>query len=340
MPGFVPAPASAIGVDRYALDLLLHTEQPMSAHPWEKSELMRRLHHSALGPETIEQVSLAVEGLCCDYAWRSPHDLLAEARAQLDYLSTHLNGPCTLTQHRDLLIQAGWLLLLSGCVEYDIGQRGQADRSRQAALRIGQETGVGEIIGWSFEMLAWFALTRGDLTEVGRFAQAGVEAAGSSSVAVQLKAQAAKAAARLGDTVAVDRVLDDGYTILARHDRPARPDNHFVVDPAKWDFYAMDCYRVVGQNHKAHAHAREVLKLGKAPMRVTEAQLTLAVLDIRAHDLDGAAHWVDQALAAERKSIDSLLMVATEVERGLAGDKAGERVLGPIRQARESYIPR
>ncbi|MFF0734109.1 hypothetical protein ACFYVK_21090 [Streptomyces chartreusis] len=55
---------------------------------------------------------------------------------------------------------------------------------------------------------------------------------------------------------------------------PENLDNHFVVDPAKFDFYAMDCYRLVGDYKLARTLAEEVLRVGtdfdgtdRSPMR-------------------------------------------------------------------------
>jgi hypothetical protein len=81
------------------------------------------------------------------------------------------------------------------------------------------------------------------------------------------------------------RVLDHGQQLLNGFPAPSRTDNHFIVDPAKWDFYAMDAYRLVGDDELAKRHAHEVLHSGispegieLSPMRVAEAGLTLGVV--------------------------------------------------------------
>jgi hypothetical protein len=235
--------------------------------------------------------------------------------------------------------------LLAGCVDYDIGNCRQAEQERSAAFRIGQETGHGEIIAWSFEMSAWFALTQGQLDKVEGFTEAGTKAAPHSSVAVQLAAQAAKAAARIGRRSEVSRILDDGYWLLGAHERPSRPENHFVIDPQKWDFYAMDCYRLAGEDRRAADHAREVLRTSrrpdgtdKSPMRATEAQLTLAIVSARQGDLDVAANWTQAALNAPRKSIDQLVMITDELNQELRRlfphDPAARATTEPVDQAR------
>lgn len=294
---------------------------------------------------TVEQLHIATEEMCCEYAWRDATALLSDARAQLRYICTLLDGPCTLREHRELLVQAGWLMLLAGCIEYDTGQYRHAGRSRRAAFQIGEETGHGEIIAWSFELSSWFALTQGNLQSVTPYAEAGMKAAPNSSVVVQLSAQAAKAAARMGRRDDVHQTLDEGYRLLGRHDRPHRPENHFVIEPQKWDFYAMDCYRLVRDDKRAAGHAREVLRISRrpdgtdsSPMRATEARLTLAMVSARQGDLDVAAEWTTAALGAQRKSIDQLMMLTAELEQELhrlfPNDPAARAITEPIEQAK------
>jgi hypothetical protein len=46
----------------------------------------------------------------------------------------------------------------------------------------------------------------------------------------------------IGDRRQVEVALDAGRRVLERLPYPDNLDNHFVVGPAKFDFYAMDCY--------------------------------------------------------------------------------------------------
>jgi transcriptional regulator with XRE-family HTH domain len=311
---------------------------------WETIDVMRRLHRTEVGGETLEHLHVVVDELCCEYAWRDADELKSDAGQWLDCISTLLDGACTLKEHRELLVLAGWLMLLVGCIDYDVGRKRQAELRRRAAFRIGQETGHGEIIAWSFEMSAWFALTQNRLRSVHDFPDAGTKAAPQTSIVVQLSAQAAKAAARMGQRDDVHRILDEGYRVLGRHEHPARPENHFVIDPRKWDFYAMDCYRLVGEDRQAADHAHEVLRISRrpdgtdsSPMRATEARLTLAVVALRQGDLEAAAEWTRKALDAPRRSVDALMMVAEEVKRELRrlfpDDPASRAITDPIDQA-------
>lgn len=54
--------------------------------------------------------------------------------------------------------------------------------------------------------------------------------------------------ARIGDRRQVEVALDQGRALLEQLPYPENLDNHFAVDPAKWDFYSMDCYRILGRH--------------------------------------------------------------------------------------------
>ena len=63
----------------------------------------------------------------------------------------------TLSQHREILVLAGWIALLIACVEYDTGDRQAAETTRQAALSLAAEADHAEVEGWAHEIRAWIA---------------------------------------------------------------------------------------------------------------------------------------------------------------------------------------
>ncbi|OLF19071.1 hypothetical protein BU204_03910 [Actinophytocola xanthii] len=306
-------------------------------------ELVRRLRASAVDPATVEALTITVEQLCCEYAHADARELLATGKAWLGRATEMVENRLTLAQHRDVLRNAGMLALLVGCLEYDLGAIRAAEAARRTAMSIGKEAGDPGIVGWSQEMLAWFQLTAGNLRGVVSTADAGVAAAGSRSVAVQLYGQQAKAYARMGMTEKVHEALEHGRVLLDELPYPDRPDNHFVVDPDKWDFYAMDTYRIVGEDELARRNAEEVIRRGVgpdgtvvAPMRQAEAELTLAVVAARQGDLDEASALGVRALGGRRRSRLSLLMVAAELEQELRGAAAGVEFRELLRDLRST----
>ena len=287
-------------------------------------ELLQRVRASAIDSSTVDALNITVEQLCCDYSHADARELMATGKEWLGKVTELLGNRLTLAQHRDILNNAGMLALLVGCLEYDVGDAASAEATRRMAMGLGAESGDPGIVGWSQEMLAWFHLTAGNHRAVVPAAETGILAAPSHSVAVQLYGQQAKAYARMGMPEKVHEALESGRALLDKLPYPARPDHHFVVDPDKWDFYAMDTYRIVGEDELARRNAEEVIRRSVnpegvvvAPMRKAEAQLTLGVIAARQGDIDEATSLGMQALQDGRQSRPSLLMVAGELEHEL-----------------------
>jgi hypothetical protein len=173
-------------------------------------------------------------------------------------------------------------------------------------------------------------------------------------VAVQLAAQEAKGWARLGDRRQTEVALDRGRKLLEGMPYPENLDHHFVVDPAKFDFYAMDCYRLVGEDQLARTLAEEVLRAGtdfdgieRSPMRNAEARVTLGVTAARGGDLEQALIMGERALEGDRQSVPSLIMtsreLAAEMRRRYNSEPAAQDYLARLSSLSEQkpgFMPR
>jgi len=288
--------------------------------PNETVELLERIRATDTSNTTIEALRSTVEDLCCQYATTDPTQLRAEGHTWLREVARLMRQPVGLQAHRELLVNAGWLALLIGCLEYDLGMRASAEATRIMASNLGVEAGAPEIHGWALEMKAWIALTQGRYPDVLNAVAEGRHLAAGHNVAVQLIGQEAKALGRLGDVQGVRRALDEGAVILERFEAPSRSDNHFAIDLPKWQFYAMDAYSQAQDYDLATQYAGEVIKFGTtpngieiSPMRNQEARLVLAITAARKGELDQAIEQADQVFNSERKSLPSLLMVAGEL---------------------------
>jgi hypothetical protein len=294
-------------------------------------ELLQRLRTSDVDSATLDALRITTERLCCDYPHLPANQLSVEGRRWLEQLVGIQSQRLNFAQHREVLNLAGWLALLIGCVEYDQGDRRASETTREVALSLGTETSNPDIVGWVHEMRAWIALTTGDYRGAIYASRAGIEAAGKRGVAAQLASQAAKAWARVGDRRQTEVALDQGRSILAGLPYPDNLDNHFVVDPAKFDFYAMDCYRVLGEDRLAQTLAEEVIRAStgfdgteRSPMRMAEARLTLGVIAGRGGDIDAALAYGRQAFHANRQSVPHLIMVGEELRRVLEARYPGD----------------
>lgn len=292
--------------------------------PWQTAELLRRIQASDTTASTLDSLHATVAELCCEYPYRDAAGLRTEAHGWLDQVAKLLRKPVGLSEHTELLVAAGWLALLVGCLEYDLGMRGAAESTRAAARQLGDEAGHNEIVGWTYEMSVWFALTQGRYGDAVTVAEAGQRLGRGHGVEVQLIAQEAKARARTHDTSGLVATLDRGRELLSGLPQPDRTDHHFVVDPSKWDFYAMDVFRLAGEDTRAEQHAEIVLSEGlmpdgteRSPMRMAEARLTLAAVASRRGDLEEAIDLGVKALTTSRRSLPSLLMVSGELDTEL-----------------------
>lgn len=287
-------------------------------------DLLHRLQSSNVDEVALQALRMTVDRLCSQYPYLPSAQLLAEGREWLRRVGRLLERRTTLGQHREALVIAGWLALLVGCVEADMGERHASESTRTAALSLGGEAGSPEIVGWAHEMRAWSALTGGDHRGAVAAAREGTDAARGHGVVVQLAAQEAKAWARMGDRRQTEIALDRGRRALERLAHPGDPDHHFVVDPSKFDFYAMDCCRVLGDDRLAAAYADEVIRAGthfdgreRMPMRVAEARVTHGLVAARRGDVEQAVAHGRAALTADRRSLPSLLMVSGELAQVL-----------------------
>ncbi|WP_223831053.1 XRE family transcriptional regulator [Streptomyces venezuelae] len=325
----------------------------LAASGMETLEIVSRLNRSDVDNATLDALRITTDRLCSEYPFMPSEQLLIEGRQWLRRVVELHSKSLTLAQHREVLALSGWLALLVGCVEYDTGDRHAAESTRRAALSIATEADHAEVAGWAHEMRAWFALTTGDYRGVIAAAQAGAEVASHHGVAVQLAGQEAKAWARLGDRRQVEVALDKGRRLLEGMPHPENLDNHFVVDPAKFDFYSMDCYRLVGEDRLARNLAEEVLRAGtdfdgteRSPMRNAEARVTLGVTAAREGDLEQALIMGEQALQGDRQSVPSLIMtsreLAAEVKRRYSDEPSAQEYLANLRalgQEKPGFLP-
>ncbi|PKW19269.1 helix-turn-helix transcriptional regulator [Saccharopolyspora spinosa] len=287
-------------------------------------ELVVRLTRSDASDATLTMLARRVDRLCRDYPVRSAGDLLAESRRWLDRTLAMTERRLTLTQHRETLVQAGWLSALVACLTYDIGDSFGAETWREATAELGRETGHAELIGWSYEIAAWMALTSSRPADAADYAAAGQEIDRTSCVSVQLAAQQARALALMGDRAGAEAAMARGRATLTHLPSPADPEHHFVVDPAKADFYAVDVYRMLDMREAATEYADRVIDYCerpdgtiRSPMRRSEALLTLGTVAARNGELDAAVSRGLDAFGDPRKCLPSLLTVAADLDTEL-----------------------
>lgn len=294
----------------------------LSVDTW--TDLMAQLGRTSVDIAVLDTAEAEVERLCTAYAGE-PVGVVLEDSEQLGRYLVGLQSQLDLRSMTRTYEMLAKLSLLRACLLYDLDDRTGAEAARRSAFRFAQELGDGPLLAWSYEITSWVALTTGDLPQVIASADAGARCSPQASVAAQLHAQSAKAWARMHDRHKTELALDRVRTVLDAQPPAANLRNHFVVDPTKANFYAMDAYRVIGADDLAEAMADTVVLTSTtpdgrilSPMRLAEAKLTHATLRARQGDVGGAVAQVEQALAIGRRSAPSLAMVAREVTAEIA----------------------
>lgn len=309
-------------------------------------EVTRMAEASDLGAGTLEDLTFVVDRLCRDYPTVPALTLRDRVKGQLRQALRLLNGRTTLDQHRELLVHAGWLACLLGCVYYDLGDRAAAEMARRAAARLGGQAGHGEIVGWSWEMAAWFNLVEHRYADVVAASEAGLEGAGVTNAGVQLTLQAAKGYAKMGDRRA-GNALRQGQKLLAQRPAAEHPEHHFVFDASKFEFYAATIYTWLGEDDAAEEHAREVVRQCETssgirwPMRLADVRIDLALIAGRRGDLDEAVTLGKAAWEFPRRSA-SLLSRSEDLHQHLATRYPDERLVaeyGELLQAERAALP-
>ena len=96
-------------------------------------ELVSRLQRSDLDHASLDALRIMADRLCSEYPYMPSDQLLIEGRAWLRRSARCRASGSPSAQHREILVLAGWIALLIGCVEYDTGNR--APRRQPARQR-------------------------------------------------------------------------------------------------------------------------------------------------------------------------------------------------------------
>ena len=174
----------------------------------EAMELARLAEASDVGADALASVERAVQRLRGAAGSAPPGSLLPAVRAQRRYVATLLGGRLTVAQRRRLLAAAGWLSVVLARLHFEAGERDAAEASREAALRLARQAGNAELVAWTLEAGAWWALVNGRFREAVELARDGQDhAPPASAAAVQLALHEAQAWRRLGDREEADGAL-------------------------------------------------------------------------------------------------------------------------------------
>jgi hypothetical protein len=248
-------------------------------------------------------------------------------------VSRLLDGRATLTQRKELMRHAGWLSLLVATACIDLGYDRAAATNFGAARGLADETGDHSLAGWVLETQAWQALSNGHPSRAADLCRAGLDTtAPGTSAHVQLCTQLARVSARLGDTNATHRLVDDCTAMADRMSTPEQAEHHFVCDPRRVVAFCAAALVWLGDGDGiADEYARQAVAQYETHHddqrwvhRLSVARLNLALLLARNCQPTEAAHLGSRALEASWRLCNTDLFLAADLDHVLTSRYRGD----------------
>jgi transcriptional regulator with XRE-family HTH domain len=155
---------------------------------------------SRLGADTVEQLQRAVEYYAGVFRRTLPEMLYPELLSVRLHVGGLLDSKLTLSQHRDLVVTAGWLSNLLGLVCFDLGDQLAAAAWCADVEERSREAGHPELAAWAAQTNVLMAFYGGQAREAVAHAQNGQTLTPLGTVVhAKLAAQEMRAWALLGD---------------------------------------------------------------------------------------------------------------------------------------------
>jgi len=314
--------------DVLKLGLLSATAAPeLVAHmldtaPAEALEFTRRAGMTDVGRGTFDQLEAVVTALDRSYSQALPAEQFVAARAYRTYVQELIEGRHTLKEVQQLYVYAGWLSEMLAWLSHDLGQPFVAEAYAIDCYEHADQAGHDELCAWASDAMASIAIYAHRPERAVLAAHRGIQKAPSAHpLAVRLRAQAARAYAKLGRSDECDSFFAEAKDLYDR--LPVNPPARFAVDTGTLAEYALTAYPAssylwLGDFHAAKRHAQEALLIheqapaaSRSPSREAIAHLDFG---IALAELGSP----DEAIAQGRLALNSPRLV--DSVRGRAGD--------------------
>ncbi|GII88302.1 hypothetical protein Ssi03_62920 [Sphaerisporangium siamense] len=313
-------------------------------------EFTRRAGVTALGAGTLMHLEAVVAGLNRSYSIESPIELFSVARAYRVRVGQMIQGPTTLKQARELYVHAAWLSEMLAWLAHDLGDPLTAEAWAIDSFEHADQAGHDELCAWATDAMASIALYMDRPARAIDAARRGMsKASPNHPLAIRLRAQAARAHARLGQREECEELLRDAGQ---RYERlPARAPMRFSVDTGNLASFAMTAYpassyiwlgdAASGDFEKAKLYAQSAISAHEAlpdtarsPSREAIARIDLAIAMAALGAPDEATDLGRQALSTTRL-VDSVRSRAGDLDRVLI---ARYPKLGLVQHFREAFV--
>ena len=294
----------------------------------EAMEFTRLIGVTAVGHGVLDHLDSVISGISNAYCTEAPGRVFPLAREYRFRVAELTAGPCTLRETQALYVCAAWLSELLAWLAHDLGRPAAAAAYAIDSYEHAEEAGHGELCAWAADAMCSVAMYSGLPQRAATAARRGIAAAPPGHpLAIRLRAQAARAHARLGQREECEQMLREAGDLYDR--LPARSPMRFATDTGVLASYAMtaypaSCYLWLGDYRQAEAHGRLALAAHEAaphasrsPTREAIARIDLAIAVTALGEPDEGADLGRAALASSRV-VDSVRSRAGELDAVLA----------------------
>lgn len=293
----------------------------------EALELTRRSGVTGVGRGTFDQLEAVVTTLDRSYCEVLPAEQFIVARAYRAYVQELIEGRHTLKETQQLYIYAGWLSEMLAWLAHDLGNQLAAEAYAIDCYEHADQAGHDELCAWASDAMASIAMYAHRPERAVQAAHKGIEKAPASHpLAIRLRAQAARAYAKLGRRHECEKYFADANKLYDR--LPANPPTRFTIETDTLAQYALTAYPAssylwLGEFQTAKRYAEAALAIheqvpaaSRSPSREAIARLDLGIAMAALGSPDEAIAHGRQALASSR-IVDSVRARAGDLDAAL-----------------------
>ena len=187
----------------------------------EALEFTRRSGITDVGRGTFDQLEVVVTALDRSYSQAQPAEQLVVARTYRAHVQGLIEGRHTLKEARELYAYAGWLA-------HDLSNPLVAEAYAVDCYEHADQAGHDELCAWASDAMASIAMYAQQPERAVRVAHRGmIKAPPTHPLAVRLRAQAARAYAKLGRRDECEHFFADARELYDR--LPSNPPSRFAV---------------------------------------------------------------------------------------------------------------
>jgi transcriptional regulator with XRE-family HTH domain len=310
----------------------------------EAMERTRDVGATSVGRGTFDHLEAVVSDLERSYSRQLPAEQFAVARTYRRHVQELIRGRHTLTEGRELYVYAAWLDETLAWLAHDLGDPLAAQAYAIDCFEYADQAGHDELCAWATDAMASIAMYANHPAQAATAARRGIRKAPvSHPLAVRLRAQAARAHARLGQREECEDLLAEARELYDK--LPAKLPRRCTVDTGVLAEYALTAYPAssylwLSDFEKASRHAEEAVAVHEAapaesrsPSREAIARIDLGIALAELGSPDEAVGQGLRALASPRL-VSSVLARAGELDATIVGRYPG---LPEAQQFHEQY---